>query len=207
MHCLWSSTHPPTNSQLERPGIGMKPRTLSCLCSLICLFSLRMSKVTAQTRADLFRACVTTSRNVSVLYPKDPLYSSYSVRNWQARYHYRQPLAIGLPAGAEDVSMLVTCANKYSISYAARCGGHSYEAVSLVQDGLVIDLSRISHIKISPDRRSVQIGAGQRLGEVYLQLMYAGNYTIPAGFCAGVGISGHARRWCGSCHSQAWLAS
>ena len=62
--------------------------------------------------------------------------------------------------------MLVTCANRYNISYAARCGGHSFEAVSLLQDGLVIDVSRISHIRISPDKRSVQIGAGQRLGEV-----------------------------------------
>ena len=41
-----------------------------------------------------------------------------------------------------------------------------------------------------PWNRNLEPASGRY--EVYLQLMYAGNYTIPAGFCAGIGISGHA---------------
>lgn len=63
---------------------------------------------------------------------------------------------------------------------------------SLVQGGLVIDLNLMDSITLNPSRGTVSIGAGQRLGEVYKTLMEMGNYTLPAGQCAGVGISGYA---------------
>ena len=55
-----------------------------------------------------------------------------------------------------------------------------------------MDLSRLDGIAVSADRRTVQVGAGARLIDVYTALAARG-LTIPAGSCPTVGIGGHAQ--------------
>lgn len=59
----------------------------------------------------------------------DYMYPSYNVRNFQAGYHHRHPLAFGLPWGEQDVAVLIVCANANGLPFTARSGGHSYEGV------------------------------------------------------------------------------
>ena len=71
----------------------------------------------------------------------------------------------------------------------ARSGGHSYEAFSVVDDGLVIDVGGLTGVDVDVSRGEAVIGAGVRLLDCYRRLWEHG-VTIPAGTCPGVGIAG-----------------
>jgi FAD/FMN-containing dehydrogenase len=145
--------------------------------------------------AATFRECINkylttapSSAGLRLIFPEDPAYASYQVRNFQPKAQSKRPIAFGLPLNEEHVAALVTCAS--DVPFTARGGGHSYEGTSLLDGGLVIDMARLNATNISDDKSSVQIGAGQRLGEVFLQLMNAGPFALPGGRCPGVGIAG-----------------
>ena len=52
------------------------------------------------------------------------------------------------------MSQLVQCANAANLRFAVRGGGHSYEAMSLINAGLVIDLQRMDSIQLVPGSSS-----------------------------------------------------
>ena len=166
-------------------------------CFVILLLICLMRGGAAISDPTKFRTCLSSylssspSSKLTLLYRQDPLYTTYNTRNFQSPSHARKPICFGLPADDRDVSALVKCANAAEIRFTTRGGGHSYIGASLIDNGLVIDMSRFAAVRVGSDKLTAQIGAGQLLGEVYLQLMNAGNYTLPAGRCAGVGISGH----------------
>lgn len=90
----------------------------------------------------------------------------------------------------EDVVRAVRWARRHRVPFRIRSGGHSYEGFSLVQKGLVIDVSQISQVTFDPESGRVRIGAGAQLLDIYDQLWNAGRVTIPGGSCATVGIAG-----------------
>ena len=149
----------------------------------------------ATADAATFRECINkylttgpSSSGLKLIFPTDPAYASYQVRNYQSTVQSKKPIAFGLPVNEDHVAALVSCAS--DVPFTARGGGHSNEGTSLLDGGLVIDMARLNAINISSDKSTVRIGAGQRLGEVYLQLMNAGGYTLPGGRCPGVGVAG-----------------
>jgi FAD/FMN-containing dehydrogenase len=76
------------------------------------------------------------------------------------------------------------------LSFAVRCGGHSYEGFSQSTD-VVIDLRGMQEITVDTSAGLVTAGAGVSLYDVYQQLANVG-YAFPAGSCPTVGIAGHA---------------
>ncbi|WP_145406754.1 FAD-binding protein, partial [Staphylococcus aureus] len=66
---------------------------------------------------------------------------------------------------------------------------HSYENFSLLNNGLVIDLSEMKKITVNQDKKLAYIEAGAELGEVYRTLWQYG-LTLPAGTIANVGLTG-----------------
>jgi FAD/FMN-containing dehydrogenase len=80
---------------------------------------------------------------------------------------------------------------KYDVRIAARSGGHSYAGYSTVQGGLVVDLSRLNGIAVAPGGATVQVGAGNRLIDMYSALAARG-LTVPGGSCPTVGVGGLA---------------
>jgi FAD/FMN-containing dehydrogenase len=103
------------------------------------------------------------------------------------RFDSVRPLAIASPLGAGDVVKSIAWARKHGIRVVARSGGHSYCGFSTVQNGLVLDLSRMKNIQVQG--RTVTIGPGALLGDIYARL--AGNaLVVPAGSCKTVGVSG-----------------
>jgi FAD/FMN-containing dehydrogenase len=94
-----------------------------------------------------------------------------------------------LPGDAADAAAAVKCANNASLPWVVRGGGHSYEGASLMDDAAVIDTANLIDIKIDAAASTMVVGAGQRLGPIYVALSDKGLY-IAAGTCGGVGISG-----------------
>ncbi|KAG0051073.1 hypothetical protein BGZ83_004105 [Gryganskiella cystojenkinii] len=107
------------------------------------------------------------------------------------RYTYK-PQVIVLATSASDVQTAVKCATASKVAVAPRSGGHSFEGYSIGgQDGsLVLDLTGLSTVTVKNGVATV--GAGVRLGPLYLALYNQGGYTINAGTCPSVGIGGHA---------------
>ncbi|MBA2505472.1 MAG: FAD-dependent oxidoreductase, partial [Thermoleophilaceae bacterium] len=110
---------------------------------------------------------------------------------YNSRYDDVRPLAVLRAAGARDVQAAVQWAAKNDVPVAARSGGHSYAGYSTVRNGLVIDLRSLDRVTVSSGSRSVRIGPGARLIEVYAGLAAKG-LAVPGGTCPTVGFGGLA---------------
>ena len=104
------------------------------------------------------------------------------------RFDGVRPHAIVLPETVKDVEKTVRWARKYGIHIVARGGGHSYGGYSTTR-GVVVDLTRMSRIRVDAARKVAVVGAGARLIDVYSALWQHG-LTVPAGSCPTVGIAG-----------------
>ena len=79
-----------------------------------------------------------------VVWPGDPLYET-GRRAFNNRFD-RYPAAIVYCAETRDVQNAVTWARTEGLSISAGSGGHSYEAYSVLDNRLLIDLSRLAQI-------------------------------------------------------------
>lgn len=101
------------------------------------------------------------------------------------------PNAVARPIDTADVAAAVRWAVAKNVQLRARSGGHSYAGYSTLSKGVVLDLRKISGIRVDAGTRTATIGAGAQLINVYTTLAAHG-MTIPAGSCPSVGIGGHA---------------
>lgn len=78
----------------------------------------------------------------------------------------RRPLAIVRAANAQDVAEAVHYARDHALPLAVRSGGHSIAHHSMIDDGIVVDLSHMKHIDIDPAARLARVGAGATSGDL-----------------------------------------
>lgn len=159
------------------------------------------------------------ARHVDIRYPWDPSYNT-------ARLVYNKrinvfPQAIVYAHSAEDVRRALAWTADHNVPFSVRSGGHSVEGYSMTT-GVVIDLSRLDGLEVSPDAREVAIQAGSLIGPTYLRLQQGdqgtpetrghgpGGLIVPMGTCANVGVAGLVqgggvgflmRRWGLTCDS------
>jgi FAD/FMN-containing dehydrogenase len=124
----------------------------------------------------------------SVVTPADSEYEK-ARHIWNERFDTR-PRAIVYPSDVAGIAAAVTYVRDNAIPFRVRSGGHNVEGFCTVDDGVVIDLSRMSSIEVSADRSRATIESGALLGDVYATLWAAG-VTIPAGVCPDIRIGGH----------------
>jgi FAD/FMN-containing dehydrogenase len=108
--------------------------------------------------------------------------------DWNGRFSIR-PQAIVFAATVDDVRNAIAWARQEGVPLRPRCGRHSYEAFSLVENGLVLDVSAMNDVVLDAGSGHVRIGAGANLGIVYERLIQD-HRTIAAGSCATVGVAG-----------------
>jgi len=100
--------------------------------------------------------------NVSV--PGSPSYDA-AVSLWNGAVGKR-PAAIVRCVSSEDVSAVLRYANTNRYAVSVKGGGHDWAGRSLVEDGIVIDLSGMKSIEIDPDARTAVVGGGVLSGEL-----------------------------------------
>jgi hypothetical protein len=122
-----------------------------------------------------------------VLFRTSPGYNRARLIN-NERYDGMRPLAIVRPAGIRDVQAAIQWGQRWNTRVVARSGGHSYGGYSTTENGIVVDLSPLSGVRMN-GRGTATIGAGTDLIDVYAGLSRRG-VSIPGGSCASVGIAG-----------------
>ncbi|WIA15478.1 hypothetical protein OEZ85_002118 [Tetradesmus obliquus] len=150
----------------------------------------------------------------SVAFPGNSSFEALSAAVWNTAYTAtRTPAAVAQHTSAEQVSQLVLCAIAANLAFAVRGGSHSYEAMSLINSGLVIDLKRMDSMRLVPGSNAgsaggaagtvngsnrasprVLVGPGARVGPVYAFLSKHGR-MLEGATCPSVGISGSTLVW------------
>jgi FAD/FMN-containing dehydrogenase len=101
----------------------------------------------------------------------------------------RRPSAVVRVANAGDVMATVRYARENSLDLAIRGGGHSAPGFGTVDDGVVIDFSRMRSVRVDPSGMRARADAGVTWGDFYTAT-YAFGLTTPGGIISTTGIAG-----------------
>jgi FAD/FMN-containing dehydrogenase len=101
----------------------------------------------------------------------------------------RRPAMIVQPLDATDVAATVRLARDAGLPIAVRSGGHSLAGHSVVDGGVVIDLSAMKGLHIDPARRLAWAQTGLTAGE-YTTAAAAHGLATPFGDTGSVGLGG-----------------
>ncbi len=114
-----------------------------------------------------------------------------SARQVYSLMHNRFPAVIVRPLDAQDVAAAVRYAaqNRLAVAVAVRGGGHSAAGYGTLDDGLVIDLSRMRGITVDPVARVARAQGGITAGEFTTATSPHGLIT-PFGDAPTVGVGG-----------------
>ncbi|WP_410622467.1 FAD-binding oxidoreductase [Amycolatopsis sp. cmx-8-4] len=104
------------------------------------------------------------------------------------RFAATRPAAVLSAAHAGDVARAIEWARAESIPLVARGGGHSYAGFS-ANTGLVLDLRRLSGIRVDRGTGRVTVGGGTQMKALYAGLR-PWDLTFPLGNSDTVGIGG-----------------
>ena len=118
------------------------------------------------------------------------------------RYDNVHPAAVARCSTPADVAAVVAFAQEQRIDFSVRSGGHSYPGWS-TGPGLVLDVSSLSSLQVDRSKRTVRVGAGARLVDVYSGVAAAG-LGIAAGSCPTVGLAGLTLGGGGGVLSRSW---
>ena len=122
--------------------------------------------------------------------PGDPDYEAACL-NWNGRFAIK-PKLFAFCTRTTDVVYALALARQQNLPVRVRSGGHSYEAFSLVNNGVVIDLSRLNTVRsVNVQRQVAVVDAGIQLGALYAALSPFG-VAVPGGSCPTVGLAGSA---------------
>src|SRR5262245_13810944 len=101
----------------------------------------------------------------------------------------RRPAVIARCHGVADVIEAVHFARESKLVVSVRGGGHGVAGNSLVDGGLVVDLSRMKGIRVDPDARIARAEGGVTLGELDRETQAFG-LAAPLGVVTKTGIAG-----------------
>lgn len=91
-----------------------------------------------------------------------------------------------------DVKIAIKCLVELKLTFAVKCGGHSYEQYSYGTDNdWVIDVSKLKSFQIDKKNLVATVGSGFHARELTKALWENGRYGLPFGTCGGIGISGY----------------
>ena len=124
----------------------------------------------------------------NLLLPSSPQYPIARLP-WNTIYDDLFPQAVLQAKDAHDVQQAVNFCRDHGVQPTARSGGHSFQGFC-ASTGLVIDVSAMNQVSLSPDSAAVRIGAGALLIDIYRQLFDQAKVAIPGGTCPLVGIAG-----------------
>lgn len=131
----------------------------------------------------------TSSLTGPVVLPGDADYDE--VRNVFNAHIDRRPAVIARPLNTNDVVESVRFARATGLPVAVRGGGHSVAGHSVIENGLLIDLSLMKQIAVRLSDRVAVAQPGVRLGELILETEKH-HLVTPVGTSSDTGLAGLA---------------
>jgi FAD/FMN-containing dehydrogenase len=101
----------------------------------------------------------------------------------------KHPAAIARCTSQADVVAAVRFGREQGVDLSIRGGGHNIAGSALADDGLVIDLSGMKHVRIDGEARRAQVSPGATLGDFDREAQQFGLAT-PTGINSTTGIAG-----------------
>ena len=119
--------------------------------------------------------------------PDDPSYDeARKVYNWMID---KRPALIAQCANVADVIAAVNFGRDNDLLVAIRGGGHNGPGLGTVNDGLVIDLSRMNGVRVDPEARTARVEGGATWGDVD-HTTHAFGLVVPSGIISTTGVGG-----------------
>ncbi|MBE9552630.1 MAG: FAD-binding oxidoreductase [Proteobacteria bacterium] len=107
---------------------------------------------------------------------------------WNAMVDKRPGMIVRC-AGAADVALAVKFASERNLLVAVRSGGHNIAGNAVCDDGLMIDLSRMTSVRVDPQGKTARVEPGATLGDVDKETQAHG-LAVPVGINTTTGIAG-----------------
>jgi FAD/FMN-containing dehydrogenase len=101
----------------------------------------------------------------------------------------KTPTLVFQPASARDVAEAVGFAREQGILLSIKGGGHNIAGTAIAEDGLMLDMCRMSEITVDPDNRLAHVGPGCRLKDVD-QATQKHRLATVLGFVSETGVAG-----------------
>ncbi|MGH2538621.1 MAG: FAD-binding oxidoreductase [Candidatus Promineifilaceae bacterium] len=119
----------------------------------------------------------------------------------------RRPALVARPTTAVEVAGAIRAGRERGLEIGVKCGGHNVTGLAVPEGGLMIDLSRLSSVRVDPGRRRAWVGGGALLAELdrasqaHGLATTAGNvsHTGVGGLTLGGGMGWLARQFALSC--------
>jgi FAD/FMN-containing dehydrogenase len=122
-----------------------------------------------------------------VIGPADPNYD-HARRVWNAGID-RRPAVIARCVSPADVAAAVSFAADQNLEIAVRGGAHSFSGASVVDDGLMIDLSQLNQVYVDSRAKRAWAGGGALLADLDAAVQAHG-LAVPAGVISHTGVGG-----------------
>ncbi|KIQ86331.1 MULTISPECIES: FAD-binding oxidoreductase [Bacillus] len=122
-----------------------------------------------------------------IVTPNDPDYNS--AREEFNTFFNKFPLIIVFAQNTQDVVNAVRWSRLHNVPIRMRSGRHNYEALSVSNAGLVIDVSEMKQLEIDHNNGTVTIGTGWRNISL-IETLAAEGLVVPSGVCPTPGIAG-----------------
>ncbi|QCJ47175.1 FAD-binding oxidoreductase [Haloprofundus sp. MHR1] len=101
----------------------------------------------------------------------------------------RKPAVVVRPSGAADVVTAVGFARDHGLDLAVKGGGHNVAGSAVCDDGLVIDLSSMSSVRVDPASRTARVGPGATMADLDHETQAFG-FATPGGVISTTGVAG-----------------
>ncbi|MEO8463449.1 MAG: FAD-binding oxidoreductase [Chloroflexota bacterium] len=101
----------------------------------------------------------------------------------------KHPAVIVEAADPGDVAPTIAFALSSGLPLAIRGGGHNVAGNGTVNDGIVLDMGRLTAVDVDPETRLVHVEAGATLGDIDRATEPYG-LVVPVGVVSGTGIAG-----------------
>lgn len=95
-------------------------------------------------------------------------YKNVTNTYWSAQQSSLEPTCIFAPESASDISTLVLLARLTRCPFAVKGGGHAaFPNASNIAGGITVSMHKFDKVDVSADKKTVNIGPGNRWVDVY----------------------------------------